>query len=97
MISYNSKSGLAIYRGHGKPKDKISARWTPLTSSLKKIYPPFHGRHGQFDAAAGIKLIVGFAKSVSEGAANRMLSGKQPLIPQERFTLDELIELYYTT
>ncbi len=96
VVSYNVDTGISIYRGHGKPREILSCQWTPANCRLTEKVTVFSGRHGGFGAPARIKLMAGFAKSVSEKAANKMLSGKQPLIPQERFTLDEIIELYYS-
>ena len=96
VVSYDSNSGIGLYMGHRMPRAKIAAGWnTEHTSTTTGRITFFQGRNGSFGAPVKIKRIAGFAKSLTESAANKLLSGKQPIIPQERLPLEEVVLMYY--
>jgi predicted nucleic acid-binding protein len=97
VVSYNADVGVAIYRGHGKPRAKHLCKWTTPNNNPIGPVTYFHGRNGAFGASKSIRTIAGFHKYIPEKGANNMLKGTQPLIPSERFALVDLIGTLYSS
>jgi len=96
IVSYSAEQGIGIYMGPGNPSKKIIASWNPENTTFPTKVTFFHGRRKPFGAPVKINKIAGFSRYLSEKGANRLLSGKQPILPQERRPLEEIIQVYYS-
>jgi hypothetical protein len=73
----------------------VFAWYAPESQHIDKI-DFFKERKGDFRGSAGIHLIAGFAKFLSETGANKLLAGKQPIVPQERISLEDIVRHFYS-